>query len=63
MSGVKFQAPEEIMASMPYPELTTRDGEPNYKLLVIIRNEIKENYASIPSITGGGDNIYLGGII
>ena len=53
MSGVKFQTPEEIMVSMPYPEPTTRDGEPNYKLLVTIRNEIKDNYASISSVAGG----------
>ena len=63
MSGVKFQTPEEIMASMPYPELTTFDGEPNYKLLVTIRNGIKENCASIPSFAGGGDNGYLGVIM
>ena len=63
MAGVKFQTPEEIMESMPYPELTTCDGEPNYKLLVTIRNEIKDNYASIPSVAGGGDNGYLGGIM
>ena len=63
MSGVKFQTPEDIMTSMPYPELTTCDEEPNYKLLVTIRNEIKENYASIPSVEGGGDNGYLGGIM
>ena len=50
------------MASMPYLELTTCDGEPNYKSIVTIRNEIKENYASIPSVAGGGDNGYLGGI-
>ena len=50
MSGVKFQTPEEIMASMPYPELTTCDREPNYKGLVTIGNEIKENYSSIPSV-------------
>ena len=48
---------------MSYPDLTTCNGEPNYKLLVTIRNEIKENYASIPSVVGGGDNGYLGGII
>ena len=48
MSGVKFQTPEEIMTRMQYPELTTCNVEPNYKLLVIIRNKIKENYASIP---------------
>ena len=63
MSGVKFQTPEEIMASMRYPELTTCNGEPNYKLLVTIRNKTKENYASIPSVEGGGDNGYLGGIM
>ena len=63
MSGVKFQTPEEIMASMPYPELTTCDGEPNYKLLVTIRNEIKENYASIPSVARGAENGYLGEIM
>ena len=53
MSGVKIQTPEEIMASIPYPELKTCDGEPNYKLLVITINEIKDNYASIPSVAGG----------
>ena len=53
MSGVKFQTPEEIVVSMPYPEPTTRDGEPNYKLLVITINEKKDNYASIPSVAGG----------
>ena len=63
MSGFKFHTPEEIMANMPYPELTTFDVEPNYKLLVTIRNEIKENYASIPSVAGGGDNVYLGGMV
>ena len=63
MSGVKFQTPEEIMAGMPYPELTTCDGEPNYKLFVTIRNKIKENYALIPSVAGGGKNGYLGGIM
>ena len=63
MSGVKFQTPEEIMAGMPYPEFTTFDGEPNYKLLVTIRNEINENYAYIPSVAGEGDNGYLGGIM
>ena len=41
---------------MPYPEITTCYGEPNYKLLVTIRNEINENYAYIPSVAGGGDN-------
>ena len=51
------------MASMPYLELTTCDGEPNYKLLVPIRNEIKENYSSIPLVAGGVDNGYLGGIM
>ena len=63
MSEVKIQTPEEIMARMPYPELTTCDGEPNYKVLVTIRNEIKENYASIPPVAGGGDNGYLVGIM
>ena len=63
MSGDKIQTSEEIMASMPYPELTTCDGEPNYKLLVTIRNEIKENYAWVTSVSGGGDNGYLGGIM
>ena len=48
---------------MSYPELTTCDGEPNYKLLVTIRNEIKENYDSIPSVAGEGDNGCLGGIM
>ena len=48
---------------MSYPELTTCDGEPNYKLLLTIRNEIKENYDSIPSVAGGRDNGYLGGVI
>ena len=41
MSGIKFQKTEEIIASMPYPELTTYDGEPNYKLLITIGNKIK----------------------
>ena len=63
LSGVKFHKPTDIMLSMPYPELTTCDEEPNYKLLVKIRNEIKENYSSIPSVAGGGDNGYLGGIM
>ena len=63
MSGVKIQTPEEIMASMPYAEITTCDGKFNYKLLVTIRNERKENYASIPSVAGGGDNGYLGDIM
>ena len=63
MSRVKLHTHEEIMAYMPYPELTTCDGEPTYKLLVKIRNEIKENYASIPSVAGGGDNGYLGEIM
>ena len=48
MSGVKFQISGEIMEIMSYPDLTTCNVEPNYKLLVIIRNKIKENYASIP---------------
>ena len=48
---------------MSYPELTTCDGEPNYKLLVTIRNEIKENCSLIPSVAGGGYNGYLGGIM
>ena len=51
------------MASMSYPEITTCNGEPNYKLLVTIINEIKDNYASIPSVGGGGDNGYLGVIM
>ena len=63
ISGVKFQTPVEIMASMPYPELTSCDGKPNYKLLVTIRNKRKDNYASIPSVAGGGDNGYLGEIM
>ena len=48
---------------MPYSELTSCDEEHNYKLLVTIRNKIKENYASIPSVAGGGDNVYFDGII
>ena len=56
MLGVKFQTLEEIMASMPFPELTTCNGEPHCKLLVTIRNEIKENYDSILSVSGRGDN-------
>ena len=56
MSRLKFQTPEEIMASMPYPDLTTCHGEPKYKLLVTIRNKIKEKYASTPSVAGGEDN-------
>ena len=63
MLGVKFQTPEEVLASMPYPELTTCDVEPNYKFFVTIINEIKDNYASIPSVAGGGENGYLGGIM
>ena len=51
------------MASITYPELNKCNGEPNYKLLVTIRNKTKENYASIPSVEGGGDNGYLGGIM
>ena len=51
------------MATMPYPEITTCYGEPNYKLLVTIRNEINENYSLIPSVAGVGDNGYLGGIM
>ena len=63
MSGVKFQISGEIMEIMSYPDLTTCNVEPNYKLLVTIINEIKENCASIPSVAGGVDNKYLGGIM
>ena len=51
------------MASITYPELNKCNGEPNYKLLVTIRNKLKENYALIQSVAGGGDNGYLGGIM
>ena len=48
---------------MPYPDLTTCDEEPKYKLFVTIRYDIKENYVSMPSVAVGGDNGYLGVIM
>ena len=53
MSGVKSKTPEEMMDSMPYPDLTTCDGEPNYKLLVCAIDFIVTANTGILAIEAG----------
>ena len=42
------------------PVLTKTSGLPNYALLKIIKNELKENAASVSSNLGGGSNGHAG---
>ena len=44
----------------PHPEPTKIEGEPTYKSLTTVNNELKANASSVDSELGGGNHGYLG---
>ena len=42
-------SPDEMISSFPNSILKEIKEEPNYEDLVTMRDELKENYASVPS--------------
>ena len=52
--------PDKIIASFPNSALPKLTLEPHYESLVELRDALKENYSSIPSMRGGGTYGYLG---
>ena len=55
--------PDEMIASFRHSTLPKIASEPHYKSLVAMRDEMKENYTSIPSRRGGGTYGYLKGLV
>ena len=51
-----------MIASFPNSALPKITLEPHYKILVKLRDTLKENYYSIPSMRVGGTYGYLGGM-
>ena len=55
-------SPDEMIASFPNSALPKITLEPHYESLVELRDALKENYSSIPSMKGRGTYGYLGGL-
>ena len=62
MSTSSVPSPSEIIASFPRNPLPAVSEDVTYQELTELRKAIKENYESIESSRGGGDNGYLGGV-
>ena len=60
MTSSSVMSPDEMISSFPNSILKEIKGEPNYEDLVTMRDELNENYASVPSELGGGEYGYLG---
>jgi methylthioribose-1-phosphate isomerase len=60
MVTITALSPDHMIASLPIQRLTKSVGRPNYFTLKPLRQEIKENAASIASLSGGGLNGHLG---
>ena len=43
-----------------YPDLTKIDGKPNIMTLLKLKNELKANAQSVPTVLGGGQHGHLG---
>ena len=59
-SSVSF--PDELIASFPNSAILKIILEPHYKIMVELRDALKENYSSILSRRGGGTYGYLKGL-
>ena len=53
---------KDITNAFPTP-ITKITGEPNYKSLKYLKDQLKANAASIPTTLGGGNHGYLGLIL
>lgn len=56
-------SPDDMISSFPHPQLPEVNEDPTYHELVLMRNALKQNYASIITTLGGGEYGYLGGLI
>ena len=56
-------SPDDMISSFPHPLLPEVGEDPTYQELVLLRNALKQNYASVITSLGGGDYGYLGGLI
>lgn len=63
MVSITAISPDSMIASLPIQRLTKSVGRPNYFTLKPLRQEIKENAASIASLRGGGLNGHLGLVV
>ena len=61
--NITVSSPDEMIASFPHSTLPKNASEPHHESLVAMRYAMKENYASIPSIRGGGTYGYLKGLL
>ena len=59
-SSSSVSSPDEMIASFPNSVLPKITSEPHYKILVELRDALKENYSSVPSRRRGGTYVYLG---
>ena len=57
-----MSSPDKMIASFPNSALPKIISEPHYKILVELRDALKDNYSLIPSRRGGGTYGYLGGL-
>ena len=55
-------SPDEMITSFPNSVIPKITLEPHYESLVELRDSLKENYYSIPSMRVGGTYGYLGGM-